>query len=78
MAKLTVREAEGLRPRGIEYKVVADRGLYLRVAPDGRKTWLVRYVVDGKQIQTRLPKPFGTSGDAYMSLAQAVAENARI
>ena len=79
MAKLTVRGIEALKPKDAGYKVTADRGLYLRVAPDGTKTWLVRYVVAGNQIQARLPRPYGSSGtDGYMSLAQAVTENARI
>src|SRR5215831_2958999 len=78
MGKLTVRGIEALRPTGFEYKVGVDRGLHLRVAPDGRKTWHVRYVVHGKQIQARLPKAYGAAGEGYLSLAQAVGENARI
>ncbi|GAA4340705.1 site-specific integrase [Variovorax defluvii] len=79
MAKLTVRGIEALKPKKAGYKVTADRGLYVRVAPDGSKTWLVRYVVAGKQIQARLPRAYGSSGaDGHMSLAQAVAENARV
>src|SRR4249920_2777807 len=35
MAKLTVRAVEALKPRSDAYKVTVDRGLYLRVAPDG-------------------------------------------
>lgn len=73
MAKLTVRGIEALKPKDVGYKVTADRGLYLRVAPDGTKTWLVRYVVAGNQIQARLPRPYGSNGaDGHMSLAQAV------
>ena len=60
MGQLTVRRIEVHRPKAVEYKVIVDRGLHLRIAPDGRKTWLVRYVVDGKQIQARLPLPDGT------------------
>lgn len=79
MAKLTVRGIEALRPKEASYKVTIDRGLYLRVAPDGVKTWLARYVVSGVQKQARLPRPYGSGGDdGYMSLAQATAENARI
>ena len=77
MPKLTVRAIEAAKPKMKEYKLTVDRGLYLRVAPDGVKTWLVRYVVDGKQRQARLPRPYGV-GEACMSLADAVAENARI
>jgi integrase len=79
MANITVRGIEALRPTDKEYKVTVDRGLYLRVARDGVKTWLVRYVVNTKQVQARLPRPYGADGEAgYMSLAQALAENARI
>lgn len=77
MAKLTVRAIEAAKPRAKEYKLTADRGLYLRVAPDGVKTWHVRYVVEGKQRQIKLPAPYGT-GEGFMTLAQATAENARI
>lgn len=79
MANITVRGIEALRPTEKEYKVTVDRGLYLRVALDGTKTWHVRYVVNSKQVQVRLPRPYDASGgDGYMSLAQALAENARI
>lgn len=78
MAKLTVRGIEALKPKAAGYKVTADRDLYLRVAPDGSKVWLVRYVINGKQIQARLPRPYGYDGEGYMTLAQAVSENARI
>jgi integrase len=79
MAKLTVRGLEALKPTNQEYKVTVDRGLYLRVAKDGVKSWVVRYVVAGHQIQVRLPRPYGSSGEeGFMSLAQALAENARI
>ena len=37
MAKLTVRGLESLRPRDDAYKVVVERGLHIRVAPDGKK-----------------------------------------
>ena len=78
MSKLTVRGIEALRPKTTEYKVAVDRGLHLRVAPDGRKTWHVRYVIGGSQIQAKLPRPYGSSGEGFMSLADAVSENARI
>ena len=78
MAKLTVRAIETAKSKATGYKLTVDRGLYLRVAPSGEKVWLVRYVIDGKQIQARLPKPYGNSGEGFMSLAEAGAENARI
>ena len=87
MAKFTVRALDALKPRPTTtkqagdrgYKVTVERGLYLRVADDGTKSWLVRYVVGGKQVQVRLPGPHGSAGDdGHMSLAQALAENASI
>lgn len=80
MAKLTVRGIEALKPRnGVGFRVTVDRGLYLRVAPAGVKTWFVRYRVGQTQTQARLPRPYRSLGDdGHMSLAQAITENARI
>jgi integrase len=76
---LTVRGIEALKARKKGYKVTVDRDLYLRVSTDGTKTWLVRYVVDNRQKQATLPRRYSSDGDAaHMSLAQAMAENARI
>jgi integrase len=79
MAKiLTIKEIEAAKPNNTEYKITVDRGLYIRVATNGVKTWLVRYVVGGRQKQYRLPKPYGTTGDGFMSLVDAKALNASI
>lgn len=78
MAELTVRTIEAAKAKDVDYKLRADRGLYLRVATTGTKSWIVRYVVGGKQLQVRLPRDYGNGGDSYMSLAEARAENARI
>ena len=79
MAKVTVRGIEALKPRSVGYRVTVERGLHLRVAPDGSKTWFVRYRVAERQLQARLPRLYGSRGDeGFMSLAQALAENARI
>ncbi len=77
MAKLTVRALDAAKPKAKPYKLTADKGLYLRVATDGEKRWLVKYTVDGKQREARLPKPYG-NGAGLMSLADAVIENVRI
>lgn len=74
---VTVRTLDAAKPQAAAYKLTVERGLYLRVATDGTKSWLVRYVIDGKQRQARLSKLYG-QGDAFMSLADARAENARI
>jgi integrase len=79
MAKnYTVKEIEAAKPRPSEYKLTIDRGLYIRIATSGVKTWLIRYVVDGKQRQYRLAEPFGQSGKGFMSLAEAKAKNTEI
>jgi len=80
VAHLTVRGIEALKPKSTgSYRVTVDRGLYLRVATDGTKTWFVRYRVGEHQLQACLPRHYGSTGDpARMSLAQAVTENARI
>lgn len=75
---LTVKAIESAKAKDKEYKITVDRSLYIRVSISGIKTWLVRYVVDGVQKQYRLPKPFGTSGDGFMSLAEAKTFNANV
>lgn len=75
---LTVKAIELAKAKDKEYKLTVDRGLYIRVSTSGVKTWLVRYVVDGIQKQYRLSKPFGTSGEGFMSLAEAKAFNANV
>ena len=74
----TVKEVEAAKPKPSEYKLTIDRGLYIRIATSGVKTWLIRYVVDGKQKQYRLPEPFGRSGKGFKSLVEAKAKNAEI
>jgi integrase len=79
MARLsTVKAIEAAKPKSKEYKLTVDRDLYLRIAPSGAKTWLVRYVVGGKQRQFTLPKPYGPSGEGFMSLSDARGVNAQV
>lgn len=75
---LTVKEIESKKPIAKPYKFAVDRGIYIRVPTSGIKTWLVRYVVEGRQIDYALPKPYGLSGDGFMSLAEAKTLNATI
>jgi hypothetical protein len=79
MAALTVRMIEAIRPRDKPFKVTIDRGLQLRVAPDGRRTLLVRYSVKGypDERQYSLPREYG-DGPGQIKLADAKAEAARI
>lgn len=78
MAKLTARAIEAAKPRATPYKITVDTGLYIRVAANGEKRWIVKYMVNGKQREARLPKPYGPSGEGLMGLADTTAENARI
>jgi integrase len=46
------------------------QGLQLRIAADGVKTWLVRYMLDGKERQYRLPENYG-DGPGRLGLKEA-------
>ncbi len=79
MGKLTVRSIENSRPKDRPYKLVDGDGLQLRIATDGARTWLVRYVINGVERQYRLPKAYRASGgDGYYSLQDAREEASRI
>ncbi len=79
MTLLTVRAIEAQKPRSQPYKLTLDRGLQLRIAPDGVRTLLVRYTVKGSDVerQHRLPQEYG-EGSGQMKLAAARAAAARI
>ncbi len=79
MGKLSVRAIEAAKPKKAAYKLIDGDGLQLRVATDGDKTWLVRYMIDGKERQYRLPKNYGANTDeGHLALADARYEAARI
>lgn len=73
MGKLTVRAIESARGRITPYKLMDGDGLQLRVAPDGGKTWLVRYSIRGQERQYTLPAPYGDAAGC-MGLEAARAE----
>lgn len=75
---VTSKSIENAKPKSKGYKFPVDGNLFIWVQTNGNKTWNVRYVVNGKQLSARLPKLFGTSGEGYMSLAEAKATNAQI
>ena len=79
MPLLTVRAIETHKAKARPYKFTLDRGLQLRIAPDGVRTLLVRYTVKGSDVerQYRLPQEYG-EGPGQMKLATACAEAARI
>ena len=79
MGKLTVRGIENAKPKDKPYKLIDGDGLQLRVATDGTKTWLVRYVVDGVERQYRLPKNYSiNNGAGFFSLQEARDESSKI
>ncbi|MBE0548722.1 MAG: integrase family protein [Rubrivivax sp.] len=79
MPLLTVRAIDAHKPRAQAYKLTLDRGLQLRIAPDGARTLLVRYTVKGSEVerQYRLSQEYG-EGPGQLKLAAACAEAARI
>jgi integrase len=79
LGKLTVRSIDGAKPRATPYKLMDGDGLQLRVASDGVKTWLVRYVIAGSERQYRLPRLYrAMSSEAFCSLVDARDEAAKI
>ena len=79
MPLLTWRAIEAYRPKAEPYKVTLDRSLQLRIAPDGKRTLLVRYTVKGSsnERQYRLPQEYGDV-PGQIKLAAACAEAGRI
>jgi len=79
MPLMTVRAVEAYRPKAEPYKITLDRGLQLRVAPDGKRTLLVRYTVKGSNTerQYRLPQEHGDA-PGQLKLSAACAEAGRI
>lgn len=79
MPLLTVRAIEAHKPKAQPYKLTLDRGLQLRIAPDGTRTLLVRYTVKGvdAERQYRLAHEYG-DGPGEIRLAAACAEAQRI
>jgi integrase len=79
MTDLTVLAIQKLQPEAKYKKYNASPGLFVGVASSGEKTFIVRYSVNGKQIDYRLPKPFGPKSDAgHISLMDARAKAAEI
>ena len=79
MAKMTVQQVSALKPRDKPYKQNVDTGLQLRIATNGVKTWVIQYMVDGRQRELRLPKVYGiTTDEGHLSLADARVEAAKI
>ena len=73
MGNLTVKQIDNARPKDTPYKLTDGDGLQLRVATDGAKSWLVRYMMGGKERQYRLPELYG-EGDGRLGLKEAREE----
>ncbi|CAL61992.1 Putative phage integrase [Herminiimonas arsenicoxydans] len=79
MAKMTVQQVAALKAKDKPYKRNVDNGLQLRIATNGVKTWVIQYVVNGKQREYRLSRPYGTNtDDGHLSLLDARNEAAKI
>lgn len=77
MGNLTVKQIENAKPREKPFKLIDGDGLQLRIASDGIKSWLVRYMFDGKERQYRLPELYG-DGEGRIGLKQAREESTLI
>lgn len=76
---MTVKQLEALRAEEKPYKRTVDTGLMVRVSTSGVKTWIVQYMVGGKQRDFALARPWGpNSNESHLSLADARAEAERI
>lgn len=79
MGNLTVKVIEAAKAGAKEYKLTDGDGLAVRIARDGRKTWLVRYMLNGKQYQYTLPRQWGKeTTDGTLALADARDEARKV
>jgi hypothetical protein len=62
-----------IKPKARAYKVTLDRGLQLRIAPDGVRTLLVRYTVKGGAERQYSLVPHYGDGPGQIKLAAACA-----
>jgi integrase len=75
---LTVKEIENAKASDKPYVLSDGQGLRLRVATNGVKTWLVRYMYKGKEKQYRLPENYGnTKGCIGLKEAREQSTNIR-
>lgn len=77
MVKLTVKKIDNTKPKEKSFKITDGDGLQLRIAADGTKTWLVRYMFDGRERQYRLPELYG-DGKGKLGLKQAREQSALV
>ena len=77
MGDLTVKEIENAKPKSKPYILSDGAGLRLRIASNSVKTWLVRYMHEGKEKQYRLPETYGNT-KGCIGLKDAREESTRI
>ena len=70
MPTLTAVQIRNAKPKDKPYKLTDSHGLYLHVAPSGKKTWRYRYKIEGKE------STFVMGEYPQMSLEQARKERA--
>jgi integrase len=71
--KLTEASCKAAKPKGAVYYLNDGAGLRLRVRPDGSRTWVYRYKLDGKETSTGL----GTYPTVSLQVARAKALEAK-
>src|SRR5258708_34249181 len=62
MGKLTVRAIEAAKAKDKPYKLMDGDGLQVRIATDGVKTFLVRFMLRAAEHRNRLLRPLEASG----------------
>jgi len=72
MSRLTAKHIENLKPGGKEYLQSDGDGLFIRVSPKGKKTWLYIYPFDGKRYWYKL----GHFPDKSLSKARGLRNEA--
>lgn len=71
---LTDLEIEGLKPRQKRYKAYDQNGLFLRIEPDGKRYWICRYRMNGKNGEWGL----GSYPKIPLALARAMCTHMKI
>ena len=70
---LTVPAVRNAKPRKTPYKLADEKGLYLRVNPDGSRYWRLKYRFGGKEKLLAL----GVAGDVTLAEARAARDEAK-
>lgn len=79
MANLTVLQIQKLKSSDKYQKIPVSKGLYIGISTAGEKCFFIRYTVNSRQRDYRLPKVFAqTSDDSGISLADARQKAAEI